>query len=447
MGLNAWMIVILIIEALLIVSTILSATLFPDAFQWLLGASVGGVLLILAGFAAERGMLGLKFSNCPDWYKWYNSHTFIILPIVNAITILVMFFGVGIFHAATVTAICGIVATFASGLPEICIKNLKGDNFIPGTTSVITAISAFCIASYWQNDTITWICTLVAAAVFVGFSLYEQFVYDRIGEEWYFPFIYLPSYFFMAMSLTALSIEEQICYFALSIACVFLATAINSRILDEYSTSNMAEEFYEKSSYVIAIVGNILGVILMFNAGMEDTENAYMLALIVIFGVLVSSIVTAFGDEGDAISALSIIVCGLIFLYTAHLTADYFVEDGIRMAAGIIFAAAYIYAGHRVIGFSNADFMESEVFSFDLYMDGGKFIVIIGAIMQLILTIVTYVNPAWQWCSPFCIIGIGIVSGGLIWRDEESELPVKLGGLLSTIAIAAINLGWIGAYF
>ena len=40
----------MIIEALLIVGTVLSRALFVEAFEWLLGLSVGGVLFILAGF-------------------------------------------------------------------------------------------------------------------------------------------------------------------------------------------------------------------------------------------------------------------------------------------------------------------------------------------------------------------------------------------------------------
>ncbi|MBQ9084215.1 MAG: hypothetical protein IJY24_01025 [Clostridia bacterium] len=434
--LNVWMIIALVAEGLAVLGTIFTIDSAP--FPWLLGIAVGGMLLIISSFEAARGYDGLDFGY-PDWYEWFNGHVCFIIPAISAVTTICMYAWAPL-PSAIITMVAAIASTFLSGLPDTDLEKLDGETYCYTFTPLMVLLGAICLSVSCEITWLTWISILVAAVAFVAFSLWQQDENVSMEEEWYFSFLYLPSYILLAVGITCLNEDFYVYVMGAAILWTLIATGINCKLLTCFGSSDTSELFVERSTYVVGISATVLSLFLMIYGWLDGWEVPHELATFVLIGGLVSSAITLAGEEADAMSAINVVVLSILNMANMF-SIGYNIDDGgIIVFAGIIFAGLFIYAASRMIAFSNADLLNSEFFCFDLYCTGGMVAVFIGFALQLVLTTLLFFDPLWQYCAYPAIIAISVINCGVFWTDEEAETPIKLGATISSVAVIAFNL-------
>ncbi len=427
--LGTWMIIALGVVGAFIVGAIITG-LIPGAtetFAWFLGLSVGGFVLLASVCAAVRGYDGGLGYAYPDWYDWYNQHVSIIIPVLSMV-LTVLFFLLGLTPAGVITLLLTLPASFISSLPDDDYYHADGKDYAYTLTYILAAVGAVCIAIFVGDPVLTWIAFGAAAVILVVMSLMQQGNNTAIKEEWYFPFLYLPAYFLAANGFNdfAAGYNEAILTIGAAVAWAFIATGVNTKLLMVTDETYTAEFFYDLSPYVMGIGGFVISLALVIVGAVTEMLMLNMLAILVIFGLMVGSAITLLGEEGDAMSATTLILSSFLSIANMNFIAAYEDDGWFLFWTAFVAMVFLIYAYFRVNGMVEGDVNNSELFGFDFYYHGNDAMLIFGIIVDVAMAVLVFFSPILVYAAvPVSIVILGHSGLFLVNDDLEAEDEIK----------------------
>ena len=437
--LGTWMIIAVGVVGACIIASIITG-LIPGAtetFSWFLGLAVGGFILLASVCAAVRGYDGGLGYWYPDWYDWYNEHVSIIIPLTGMVAT-VLLFVLGLIPAAIITLVLSLPASFVSSLPDDDYYRADGVDYAYPLTYVLATVGAVCIGIFCDNDGLIWIAFAAAAVILVVLSLMQQHNNTAIKEEWYFPFLYLPAYFLAANGFVDFHAGQRVAIMTLgaAVAWVLIASAINTKLFMVTDETYTAETFYNLSPYIMGIGGFVVSLgLTILGAVSEELLIFNMFAVLVIFGNMISSAITLAGEEGDAMSATSVVFSSFLSIANMYFIASYEDQGDFLLWTTIVAMLFFAYACWRINGMVSGDVNNSELFDFDFYYHGNEAVVIFTIIVDIAMAILLFFADMLIYAA--IPVGIVFCAVNFILLSFDDDLETELISGSMTVSIVA----------